>query len=69
MPIEIPSLSLDELNRLTAAFGAKALIGEGSYGRVYYAKLSDGRKVALKKLDTTSAEPDADFSAQVLKKN
>ncbi|KAH6767890.1 Protein kinase superfamily protein [Perilla frutescens var. hirtella] len=65
LPIEIPALSLGELNRLTADFGAKALIGEGSYGRVYYAKLSDGREAAIKKLDTTSAEPDADFSGQL----
>ncbi|KAG6416200.1 hypothetical protein SASPL_123624 [Salvia splendens] len=66
LPIEIPALSLGELNRLTSDFGTKALIGEGSYGRVYYVKLSDGREAAIKKLDTTSAEPDSDdFPAQV----
>ena len=59
-------MSLGELNKLTYDFGTKALIGEGSYGRVYYAKLSDGREVAIKKLDTASAEPDSDdFPAQV----
>ncbi|KAG5086270.1 hypothetical protein JHK82_053667 [Glycine max] len=66
LPIEIPSMPLDELNRLTGNFGTKAFIGEGSYGRVYYAKLSDGTDAAIKKLDTSSsAEPDSDFAAQL----
>ncbi|KAF3486164.1 hypothetical protein F2Q69_00052503 [Brassica cretica] len=37
----------------TENFGSKALIGEGSYGRVYYATLNDGVTVALKKLDVS----------------
>lgn len=66
LPIETPALSLDELNRMTGNFGQKALIGEGSYGRVFYAKLSNGDPAAVKKLDTSSsAEPDNDFAAQV----
>ncbi|GKV25867.1 hypothetical protein SLEP1_g35248 [Rubroshorea leprosula] len=66
LPIEIPSISLDELNRLTGNFGQKALIGEGSYGRVFYATLSGGQAVAIKKLDaSTSQEPDNDFTAQL----
>ncbi|PIN07812.1 Serine/threonine protein kinase [Handroanthus impetiginosus] len=66
LPIEIPALSLDELNKLTGNFGTKALIGEGSYGRVFYAKLSDGQPAAIKKLDTSSStEPDTDFAAQL----
>jgi hypothetical protein len=66
LPIEIPAISLDELNRLTGNFGTKALIGEGSYGRVFYAKLSNGQAAAIKKLDTSSSqEPDTDFVAQV----
>lgn len=66
LPIEIPSLPLHELNRLTGNFGTKALIGEGSYGRVFYAKLSSGQAAAIKKLDTNSSqEPDSDFAAQV----
>lgn len=66
LPIEIPALSLDELNGLTGDFGTKALIGEGSYGRVFYAKLKDGREAAIKRLDTSSSpEPDSDFAAQV----
>ncbi|XVE61283.1 hypothetical protein DITRI_Ditri06bG0027400 [Diplodiscus trichospermus] len=66
LPIEIPAIPLDELNRMTGNFGTKALIGEGSYGRVFYGKLSDGRPAAIKKLDTgTSPEPDSDFGAQL----
>ncbi|KAL2326905.1 hypothetical protein Fmac_020332 [Flemingia macrophylla] len=66
LPIEIPVISLDELNQLTDNFGTKALIGEGSYGRVYYAKLSNGMDVAIKKIDTSSSpEPDSDFESQL----
>ncbi|KAH9673990.1 putative protein kinase [Citrus sinensis] len=66
LPIEIPQIKLDELNRLTSNFGTKALIGEGSYGRVFYAKLTDGTPAAIKKLDTSSApEPESDFAAQL----
>lgn len=65
LPIETPSIPLDELNRLTSNFGTKALIGEGSYGRVFYAKLSNGVGAAIKKLDTSSQDQDTDFAAQV----
>lgn len=57
-PIEVPALSLDELKEKTDNFGSKALIGEGSYGRVYYATLNDGSAVAVKKLDV-STEPES----------
>ncbi|XP_010554885.1 PREDICTED: probable protein kinase At2g41970 [Tarenaya hassleriana] len=65
LPIEIPSVPLDELNRITGNFGNKALIGEGSYGRVFSGNYK-GRDVAIKKLDTSSSqEPDSDLSAQL----
>ncbi|GAV57286.1 Pkinase_Tyr domain-containing protein [Cephalotus follicularis] len=64
LPIEIPAISLAELKRMTDNFGQKALIGEGSYGRVFYAKLSNGQDAAIKKLDS-SEEPDPDFAAQL----
>lgn len=67
LPIEIPALPLDELNKITGNFGTKALIGEGSYGRVFYGKLNDGTSTAIKKLDTSSSQdPDTDFTAQVI---
>ncbi|KAH0774890.1 hypothetical protein KY290_012027 [Solanum tuberosum] len=64
--IEVPALSLDELKQETDNFGSKALIGEGSYGRVYYANLSNGKAVAVKKLDVSSEpETNVDFLNQV----
>ncbi|XP_022145162.1 PTI1-like tyrosine-protein kinase 3 isoform X2 [Momordica charantia] len=65
-PIEVPVLPLEELKGMTDNFGSKALIGEGSYGRVYYASLINGKAVAVKKLDVSS-EPDSngDFLTQV----
>ncbi|KAJ7522131.1 hypothetical protein O6H91_19G085100 [Diphasiastrum complanatum] len=63
-PIAVSSIPVDELRESTDNFGSKALIGEGSYGRVFYATLRDGRPVALKKLDA-SPQPDQDFLAQV----
>ncbi|KAL1818098.1 hypothetical protein DCAR_0522621 [Daucus carota subsp. sativus] len=65
LPIEIPALSLDELNKITGNFGTKALIGEGSYGRVFCGKLSNGTTAAIKKLDTSSEDSDSDFAAQL----
>ncbi|XP_047328207.1 probable protein kinase At2g41970 [Impatiens glandulifera] len=66
LPIDVPAMQLSELNRLTGNFGPKALIGEGSYGRVYNATLQDEQQVAIKKLDTSaSTEPDNDFSNQL----
>ncbi|TYG65045.1 hypothetical protein ES288_D06G153500v1 [Gossypium darwinii] len=54
--IEVPALSLEELKQNTDNFRSNALIGEGSYGKVYYANLNDGKTVAVKKLDV-STEP------------
>ncbi|MQM04697.1 hypothetical protein Taro_037511, partial [Colocasia esculenta] len=66
LPIETPAISLNELNSLTSNFGQKALVGEGSYGRVFYANLKTGQPAAIKKLDpSASQESDAEFSAQL----
>ncbi|XVF29280.1 hypothetical protein REPUB_Repub15cG0107400 [Reevesia pubescens] len=65
-PIEVPALSLEELKEKTDNFGSKALIGEGSYGRVYYANLNNGKAVAVKKLDISSdPESNVEFLTQV----
>ncbi|RWR71986.1 PTI1-like tyrosine-protein kinase 1 [Cinnamomum micranthum f. kanehirae] len=64
--IDVPALSSDELKEKTDNFGSKSLIGEGSYGRVYYANLNSGKAVAIKKLDVSSdPEPNAEFLTQV----
>lgn len=62
--IDIPSMSLDELNKLTSNFGSNALVGEGSYGRVFKATLPTGQDVAIKKLDSAQ-DTESDFSSQV----
>ncbi|KAF6162268.1 hypothetical protein GIB67_008397 [Kingdonia uniflora] len=65
-PIEVSSLSLDELKTMTDNFGSKSLIGEGSYGRVYLATLDSGKAVAIKKLDVASEpESNSEFLTQV----
>ncbi|XP_022722442.1 PTI1-like tyrosine-protein kinase 3 isoform X2 [Durio zibethinus] len=65
-PIEVPALSLEELKEKTDSFGSKSLIGEGSYGRVYYANLNNGKAVAVKKLDISSEpESNVEFLTQV----
>lgn len=48
-PIEVPELAVEDSRKKTDNFASSTLIGEGSFGRVYYATLDDGRAVALKK--------------------
>ena len=66
-PIAVPSIPVDELKEVTSNFSTDSLIGEGSYGRVYYGTLTNGRAAAIKKLDA-SKQPDDEFLAQVLLK-
>lgn len=64
--IDVPTISLEEIKEKTDGFSSKSLVGEGSYGRVYYATLNNGKEVAIKKLDVTSEpEPNNDFLTQV----
>ncbi|RDY11472.1 putative receptor-like protein kinase [Mucuna pruriens] len=63
-PIEVPELLVDELKEITDSFGESSLIGEGSYGRVYYGVLKSDQVAAIKKLDA-SKQPDEEFLAQV----
>ncbi|KAI0492960.1 hypothetical protein KFK09_027236 [Dendrobium nobile] len=66
LPIEIPAISLAELKKLTSDFGQKALIGEGSYGKVFHAILRTGESAAIKKIDpNASQESDSEFAAQL----
>ena len=37
--IEVPQIPIEELKEATDNFGPKSLIGEDSYGRVYYSVL------------------------------
>lgn len=63
-PIEVPALLAEELKDVTDNFSTNALIGEGSYGRVFYGVLKSGQAAAIKKLDA-SKQPDEEFLAQV----
>ncbi|KAK6941139.1 Protein kinase domain [Dillenia turbinata] len=63
-PIAVPAIPVDELKGITDNFGPSALIGEGSYGRVYYGVLKSGRAAAIKNLDA-SKQLDQEFLAQV----
>ncbi|XP_071937687.1 pto-interacting protein 1-like [Coffea arabica] len=63
-PIAVPAIPVDELKDITDNFGTNALIGEGSYGRVYHGVLKSGQAAAIKKLDS-SKQPDQDFLEQV----
>ncbi|RWW64776.1 hypothetical protein BHE74_00027962 [Ensete ventricosum] len=58
-------LSLEVLNEKTDSFGSKSLVGEGSYGRVYFAVLDNGKQIAVKKLDASSEDNSAEFLTQV----
>jgi pto-interacting protein 1 len=55
---------MDEIREVTKGFGDEALIGEGSFGRVYFGTLKNGRSAAVKKLDS-SKQPDQELLAQV----
>jgi predicted unusual protein kinase regulating ubiquinone biosynthesis (AarF/ABC1/UbiB family) len=62
----VPAIPFDEVKKITSNFSDRALIGEGSYGRVYNATLSDGCAAVIKKLDpSASQDSDSDFAAQV----
>lgn len=63
-PISVPAIPADELRDITDNYGGKSLIGEGSYGRVFYGILKSGKAAAIKKLDS-SKQPDQEFLAQV----
>ncbi|PRQ45071.1 putative protein kinase RLK-Pelle-RLCK-VIII family [Rosa chinensis] len=63
-PIEVPLIPVEELKEITDNFGTSALIGEGSYGRVYFGVLKSGEQAAIKKLDA-SKQPDEEYLAQV----
>lgn len=63
-PIAVPAIHLEELKEITKNFSSDALIGEGSYARVYFGVLKDGTKSAVKKLDS-SKQPDQEFLVQV----
>ena len=66
LPINVQVIPLDVLMEVTGNFGPKSLIGEGSYGRVYFGNVAGNRASAIKKLDENNQqEPDNEFLEQV----
>lgn len=63
-PIAVPSIPVDEIREITKNFSNSALIGEGSYARVFVGTLNDGKRSIFKKLDDTK-QPNQEFLAQV----
>lgn len=64
-PIAVPSIPVDEIREITKNFSNSALIGEGSYARVFFGTLKDGKGSIIKKLDDTK-QPNQEFLAQVV---
>lgn len=54
-----------ELQQATNDFSPTHLIGEGGFGRVYYAELSDGRIAAVKQLDRAGRQGEKEFRVEV----
>lgn len=63
-PVSVPAITLDEIKEITENFGNKALIGDGSFGKVYHGVLRNGVVAAIKKLDS-STQADQEFLSQV----
>ncbi|CAI9094535.1 OLC1v1030296C4 [Oldenlandia corymbosa var. corymbosa] len=67
LPIDATAFSLDELNKLRNNVETKSVLGKDYYGLVDVGTLSNGQKVAIKKLDMScaSTEPHSVFNAKV----
>ncbi|XP_062020375.1 phytosulfokine receptor 2 [Rosa rugosa] len=62
-----PSLkvSMDEVVKATKNFNKDLVVGDGGFGLVYKAQLSDGLKVAIKKLDPDAFQGFREFRAEM----
>lgn len=62
-----PSLkfSMEEVVRATKNFNKDLVVGDGGFGLVYKAQLSDGLKVAIKKLDPDAFQGFREFQAEM----
>uniref|UniRef100_A0A251TBX3 Protein kinase domain-containing protein n=1 Tax=Helianthus annuus TaxID=4232 RepID=A0A251TBX3_HELAN len=65
-PIGVPALQYNELRKITANFGFRSEIGEGTFGTVYFGHLSSGQAAAIKRLKQ-NGQTDKEFLAQVSK--
>ncbi|KAM7485604.1 hypothetical protein LguiA_001613 [Lonicera macranthoides] len=62
--IDVPSIEVDELEKITDNFGIRALICEGSCGRLYIGILKSGQAACIKSFDS-SLLPISEFVGQV----
>ncbi|KAM5562203.1 phytosulfokine receptor 2 [Rosa sericea] len=62
-----PSLkvSMEEVVKATKNFNKDLVVGDGGFGLVYKAQLSDGLKVAIKKLDPDAFQGFREFQAEM----
>nr|XP_043629375.1 putative receptor-like protein kinase At5g39000 [Erigeron canadensis] len=62
-----PKFSLSEIKSATQDFDQSLLIGQGGFGKVYKGTMKIGTKtvVAIKRLDSTSAQGAAEFWAEI----
>ncbi|XP_073000626.1 protein STRUBBELIG-RECEPTOR FAMILY 5-like isoform X1 [Typha latifolia] len=51
-PISVTSYPLVDLQEATGSFNSSRLLGQGNIGRVFKAKYTDGKVLAVKKIDT-----------------
>lgn len=61
----IYEISMAELSLATKGFSSDLIVGDGSFGFVYRAKLSNGVVVAVKKLDPDALQGFREFSAEM----
>jgi hypothetical protein len=53
-PVNVTSYTVADLQIATASFSVENLLGEGSFGRVYRARLDDEKVLAVKKIDSSA---------------
>lgn len=61
----LTSISMRDLIKATSSFNPKRVIGDGGFGLVYRATLSDGRTVAVKKLTKDGIQGTREFEAEL----
>ncbi|KAH0719339.1 hypothetical protein KY285_015370 [Solanum tuberosum] len=64
--IELKFFELRELKAVTDNFSPDNKLGEGGFGPVFKGQLSDGQKIAVKRLSTQSQQGISEFKTEVL---
>eukprot|EP00250_Pteridium_aquilinum_P007831 c17473_g1_i1 orf=641-3208(+) len=64
-PTLAASISMRDLYKATDGFAVNRIVGDGGFGLVYCATLSDGKTVAVKKLTTDGMQGEREFEAEM----